>query len=131
MLLWHLNAVSGRSQLFIARGNMSLYADYLKERTEDKIIEGESGFVTYRYVNNNRSVYIVDIYTVPERRQKGTASYLADLVAEEAKALGCTEMLGTVAPSTKGSTRSMKVLLAYGFDLQSSVNDGIILRKDL
>lgn len=110
---------------------MSLYADYLTERTNDKIIECPSGFVTYRYINDGKSVYIIDIYTVAEERKRGAAGILADLVAKEASEKGCTEMLGTVVPSTKGSTTSLKVLLGYGFELQSAGNDLLIFRKDL
>ncbi len=110
---------------------MSLYGQYILERTTDKIVESPSGFATYRYINDGKSVYIIDIFTVPESRKKGDAAALADIIAEEAKAKGCSEMLGTVCPSAKGSTISMKVLLAYGFELQSAVNDGIVLRKEL
>lgn len=110
---------------------MSLYADYIFERTSDKIIEFPSGFVTYRYLNEGNSVYIIDIYVIPEDRKKGTASELAEIVAKEARLLGAKEMLGTVNPSAKGSTTSLQVLLAYGFELQSSMQDVIIFRKDL
>lgn len=110
---------------------MSLYADYLFERTNDKIIESPSGFVTYRYINEGRSVYIIDIYTIPKEREKKVASLLADMVAKEAKELGAVEMLGTVVPSAKGSTASLKVLLGYGFQLQIATNDVIVFRKDL
>lgn len=110
---------------------MSLYADYLHERTTDSIIEGPSGFATYRYINDGKSVYIIDIYTVPAERKKGAAAQLADLVAKEAKGRGCTEMLGTVVPYTNGSTISMKVLLGYGFELASAEQNLIIFRKDI
>lgn len=110
---------------------MSLYGDYLTERTQDQIIETDTGFATYRYMNDGKSVYIVDIYTVPKERKKGGASMLADFIATEARAKGCTEMLGTVMPSTKGSTSSLKVLLGYGMELQSAMSDLIVFRKDL
>lgn len=110
---------------------MSIYADYITERTSDQIIEGYSGFVTYRYINDGKSVYIIDIYIIPEERKKGGASALADLVIEKAKEKGCVEVLGTVVPSAKGSTASLKVLLAYGFELQGASSDLIIFRKDI
>lgn len=110
---------------------MSLYADYLSERTHDKIVECPSGFATYRYINEGKSVYIIDIYTVPEYRKKGAAGNLADIIASFGKEKGCKEMLGTVVPSAKGSTISLKVLLGYGFELQSAANDLIIFRKEL
>lgn len=110
---------------------MSLYKDYLTERTNDKIIESDAGFVTYRYINEGKSVYIIDIYIVPDARKKGSGSYLAQLVEEEALDMGCTEMIGTVCPSAKHSTTSLKVLLAYGFTLHSATENMIIFKRDL
>jgi GNAT superfamily N-acetyltransferase len=109
----------------------SLYAQYLMERTEDLIIEMDNGFATYRYLPGGKSVYIVDIYTSPDVRRTGTASWLADAIAKEAKDKGCIELLGSVVPSTKGSTASLQVLLGYGMTLSSAATDFIIFRKDL
>ncbi len=110
---------------------MSMYADYLRERTDDRIIETEKGFATYRYINDGSSVYIVDIFVAPAFRRDGAASELANRIAAEAKGQGATEMLGSVRPSAHGSTASLDVLRAYGMSLHSAVQDGIIMRKDL
>jgi predicted GNAT family acetyltransferase len=109
---------------------MSLHAQYLTERTDDLIIECEHGFVTYRYLNEAQ-VYIIDIYVTPEKRKSGLASELADQVAAEAKGKGRKELLGTVVPSTKNSTISLKVLLGYGMTLQSASNDLIVFKKEI
>lgn len=110
---------------------MSLYAEYLRERTDDQILEIDEGFATYRFVDDNKGVYIVDIYIKPEARRYGHASKLADTISEIARKRGCTFMLGTVKPSAKGSTESLKALLAYGLCLSFSQVDGIVLRKEL
>jgi len=110
---------------------MSQYADYLKERSNDLIIEGPEGFATYRYLDNKKTVYIVDIYTVPDFRQKGQASWLADAIVKEAKDRGCTELIGSVVPSMKNSTASLKVLLGYGMSLASAASDFILFRKEI
>jgi GNAT superfamily N-acetyltransferase len=115
----------------LARGNVSLYAEYLKERTYDEIIETEHGFATYRFIEDGKAVYIIDVYTVPEMRQKHVASELADQIAKIARNKGCTYMIGTVNPAAKGSTESLKALLGYGMRLQSSHSEGIILKKEL
>lgn len=109
----------------------SLYAQYLEERTNDLIMEWPEGFVTYRYLDNGTTVYIVDIYTIPEMRRKEWAKDMADSVASEASARGCTELFGSVVPSMKNSTQSIKVLLGYGMSLHSAANDFIIFRKDI
>ena len=110
---------------------MSLYADYLTERTSDKILEiPDKGFATYRYLNE-KQVYIIDIFTVPAMRKSGLASEMANMIAVEAKAKGCSEMVGTCVPSTNNSTISLKVLLAYGMKIASATNDLIILTKEI
>ncbi len=115
------------------RGNsdMSLYADYLRERTTDEIIELDNCFATFRYVEEGKAVYIVDIYTTPEARKSGLASKLADEIAMIAKEKGCTSMLGTCQPTAKGSTLSLKALLGYGLQLHSCAADCIIMRKEI
>lgn len=109
---------------------MSLYADYIKEHRNDGCIESDKGFCTYRFLNE-KQVYIVDIYVIPSERQTKEASLMADLVVKEAKEKGCKELLGTVVPSAKNSTTSLKVLLGYGMTLDSSSNDLIVLKKVL
>jgi len=109
---------------------VSLYASYLRERTNDEIIEKEFGFASYRFLND-KQVYIIDLYVRPAHRKEGLAAQMADDIAAFAKAKGCTEMLGTVVPSTKHATSSLKVLLAYGMILQSASNDLIIFKKDI
>lgn len=109
----------------------SLYAQYLAEGGRDHILEMPYGFSTYRYLNEGKSVYIVDVYVVPEQRNLGRCREMSDIIAEEAKNMGCTEMLGTVAPSMPWSTASLKMQLACGMKLHSAATDAIILRKDL
>ncbi len=110
---------------------MSMYAEYLTERTNDQILENEYGFATYRFLENCKTVYIVDIYVVPEMREKGIAADMANQIEKIAKEKGCTDMIGTVLPSAKGSNTSLAVLLSYGMKLHSAAQDAIILRKDI
>jgi GNAT superfamily N-acetyltransferase len=110
---------------------VSLYAKYLTERTNDRILETGHGFATYRILPDQKAVYIVDIFVDADFRKAGTASQMADEIAKIAKKEGFTKMLGSVVPSTKGSTDSLRVLLAYGMRLQSSANDFIIFEKEI
>lgn len=109
---------------------MSLYAQYAKEYTGRSVIETDHGFITYRYPDNN-TVYIENLYVIPDFRQKSAASRMADIVIAEAKEKGCTRCLGSVVPSANNSTISMKVLLAYGFEIDSATNDFVLMRKDI
>lgn len=109
---------------------LSLYSQYITERTDRLILETEYGFATYVYLADN-TVYIEDIYVSPEYRKKGIASRFADEIADIARSKGCKKMIGSVVPSTKTSTDSMKTLLAYGMKLESSTNNFITLVKEI
>lgn len=110
---------------------MSLYANYITERTNDLIIEIEEGFATYCYLEDGKTVRILDVYVLPEFRKNGIASKLADMIVDEAKKRDCTILLSSVIPSTKYSTMSLKVHLGYKMTLQASSNDFILFRKDI
>lgn len=110
--------------------SLSLYADYLREHRGDETIEDEQGFVTYRYIDE-KTVYIVDCYIAPEYRRTHKVSVMADKVVDAAKLRGCTKLLGTVHPSGKNSTISLKLLLGYGMTLQSCTNDLIVFEKEI
>lgn len=107
----------------------SLFAQYIKERGGKEIIESDKGFATYYYVNNG--CYIEDIFVKEEHRKSGEASRLADQISEIARSKDCRYLYGTVCPSANGATSSLKVLLAYGFSLDNSINNLIVLKKDL
>lgn len=108
----------------------SLYADYLLERTHDLILETSEGFATYRFLNE-KQVYIIDIFVLPVFRKSRIASHIADEIVKIAKEKGCTELIGTVCPSAKGSNASLRVLWGYGFVLDSADKDLIIMKKEI
>jgi predicted GNAT family acetyltransferase len=108
----------------------SLYARYLDERTDDCIIETDTGFVTYRRLNKNQ-MYIIDIYVVPAVRNHGVAKELGDKVCEIARQVGCNEIIGTVNPSCRGSNDSILVLISYGMEVFKSTDNIIYFRKGI
>lgn len=108
---------------------MKMYADYIKERENKDCIYTDKGFATYSF--NETSCYIEDIYVKPEFRQSGETKKLVDKIIESALEHGYTTLTGSVCPSAKGSTDSLKVLLAYGFKLLSSTNNFIIFSKEI
>ena len=108
---------------------MSLYAKYLAERTDKKILETEKGFATYYYVNDG--CWIEDLFVLPDFRHEHVASQIADEIALKAKEDGCKYLYGTICPTAKNSTDGLKVLLAYGFKLDSCINNFIAFKKEL
>lgn len=107
----------------------SLFAQYIKERTKKEILESDIGFATYEFLQDG--VYIEDIFVLPEHRQEGSASRLADIIAGIAKSKGFHKLYGTVAPQAKTSTDSLKVLLAYGFKLTKCEPNLIVMEKEI
>jgi hypothetical protein len=107
-----------------------MYADYIRENTFGDVIETDQGFASFVFPDAE-SCYIKDIYVKPEYRMTHKASDISAIIEGLAKERGCKKLLGSVVPSAKNSTRSLKVLLAYGFTLQSSSNDFILFQKDL
>lgn len=109
---------------------MSLYGQYIKERLGKEILEcADKGFATYSFKDN--SCYIEDIYVCPDNRHEHIASHMTNSIAEIAKNKGCTSLLGSIVPSANYSTDSLKALLAYGFELDSCINNFIVLKKDI
>jgi len=107
----------------------SHYGNYIRERLGKDIIEDEYGFATFYFIGDG--CYIEDIYVDADHRKGGHASKYADQIAAKAKELGYTKLYGTVVPTAKGSTESLKVLLAYGFRVDSAANNVIALVKVL
>lgn len=107
----------------------SLFSQYIKERGGKEIVESNKGFATYFYVHDG--CYIEDIYVHPDHRKLGVASEFADAVATLAKEKGYSRLYGSVCPTANGSTSSLKVLLAYGFNLHSAANNSIVMVKEI
>lgn len=110
---------------------MSLYGQYIKEREGTDIIETEDGFATYSIFPESKTCYVKDIYIRPEARRSGVASTIVDRIVEIAKQNYCTELLGTVDPTTIGATESMKAQFGYGFKLKNISGSLIVLSKNL
>jgi len=104
--------------------------EYLKEvNTGKDVFYDDRGFATYQI--NGEECYIMDIYVKPEHREGRVASYYADEIAKIAKENNCTYLTGSVVPSARNSTKSLKVLLGYGFELSYSVENFIAFKKEL
>lgn len=108
---------------------MSLYSQYLKERTNKQILETEQGFVTYQIFG--KECYIEDIFVIPSLRKERVATKLADEVSEIAKTQGCTHLTGSVCLTSSNSTQSLKVLLGYGMTLLKSEINMIYFVKEI
>lgn len=108
---------------------MSMYSDYVKEREDFETIETWQGFATYKITG--KECYIRDIYVTKDFRKSAVASEMADQIAVIAKKQDCTQLLGSVSLAANGANASIKVLLAYGFELQSAQNGFLVFKKEI
>lgn len=109
--------------------SVSLYAQYISEREGKHILEHAQGFATYMFME--KGCYIEDIFVQKEYRKTGVAAHLADQIVEIAKEKGYTKLFGSVVPSANNSTESLEVLLAYGFRLDNTSNNFILMVKEI
>lgn len=108
----------------------SLYAQYLSERIGRGILETEDGFATFEYVADD-TVYIIDLYVVPEKRQQHVAAKLADKICEQAVKDGKKYLLGSVDLTTRGAETSIKVLEGYGMMLHKKAEPMLFFIKSI
>lgn len=109
---------------------MSLYANYIKERQGDETVEVDEGFATYRFPDAE-TVYLVDLYVLPDYRAKGLARLMGDRVAAIARKRGCKYMIGSVSLAARGAGSGMRVLLAYGMEPVSCGDGAVFFRKEI
>ena len=107
----------------------SMYAKYLYEREGKYCIETSTGFATYELGDDY--IYLVDIYTLPENRRNGECYSLADQVAKIGKSLNKTRMIGSVCPQANEATKSLYVLLDYGYKVLNSTKNMIYFEKEI
>ena len=111
-----------------------MYLDYIREKTNKKVLEiADKGFATYEYttIGEDKAVYIEDIYVIPELRETGLASEIANKIYAEAKELGCTYAVGSVNTNIEGTTVSMKVLMSHGMEFLKIDNELIWFYKGI
>jgi len=108
---------------------MDMWAEYLIEREGKSCIWNEHGFAVYKIEGDN--CYISEIYIKPESRRAKHAFFFGESVSNLAKGMGCKTITGSVVPSLPGATESLAGQIAFGFKVESSHNDFIILRKVL
>ena len=108
---------------------MSHYAEYIKEREGYEIIENDDGFASFCQINN--SVYLRDVYVMPEKRMFGVGKSFVSVAEQWGREKGLDYIITTVKPSAKGSTLSLKATLGAGFELVLAETDAIYFRKSL
>ena len=112
---------------------MKKYRDYILEREGKHLFETEKGFLTYSFESyeNEKAIYIQDIYVLPEFRKHNIAAQMADVVAKKAKEQLIHKLIGSVDIAAKKAEISMQVLLAYGMRPYGIDGNVIFFVKDI
>ena len=108
---------------------MSLWADYIKEREGNDVIEEPFGFIEYSIALP--FLRIESIFIAKEQRDNGRGSDLANRVTQIAREASATHLWASVWIGALNATESLKAILAYGFQVTALQNDCIILTRDI
>lgn len=107
----------------------SLYGQYIAEREAMGIVESACGFATYKI--DAGSIYLRDLYVIPEARRDGAARELADRVRDIGKKSGCSEMTGSVCVDDPRATDNIRLLIRYGMRFHSVRGSLMLFVKEL
>lgn len=110
---------------------MSHYGEYLLEREGFYTLEDDYGFATYILNKEENLVYIRETFVTKNYRRKGICFGYMDKIVEIAKDREITKLVGSACVNAKGSTESMKMMLAYGFKLRNLNGSMIFLEKEI
>ena len=107
-----------------------MFFDYVKEREDlDSIIIEGQGFLTYR--KDEDTLFVNDLYVKPEFRKSSTFMELYKKAIDIGRKLGCKQMEGHVWTNTMNPTRSLRAVLAAGFEVIHADTNVIVLRRGL
>lgn len=106
-----------------------MWHDYVRERLGHEVYQTDHGFVTYSI--KGEACEIIDIYVQPDKRREGIGWQMANEVTRKALEAGCKRLIGFVWFGTAGAEDSMQAQLAYGFKLNHSDGQRIILVKEI
>lgn len=107
----------------------SLYAKYISERQEGKILEDSFGFVAYRIIGPE--CFIIEMYISPESRKSGMARSLVSKLESIAKEHGSTHITGNIHLDDKGASNTLISALMIGFKVVSANAGVLLIAKEL
>jgi hypothetical protein len=107
------------------------FANYYKEYRDQELIETDYGMVTYVLQPENSSIFIQDLYVVPEQRKQHRASDLVDMVCEIGRKEGMTLMVSVVFMAYRYKEVSLLASLMYGCKIVAADSIKIVLSKEL
>ncbi len=107
----------------------TLYAKYILEREDAKIIENADGFLTYRIVGNE--AFIINLYVNSAVRKKGVCQELVSILEETAIKQRCEYITGFIQLNDPGRNITMQAALKIGFEIGSATPQSILIIKKI
>lgn len=107
----------------------TLYAKYLTERARAKVIETESGFITYRI--NGEECFIQDMYLLPEARRSGACRELIDQLKSEASSCSCKFITGNIFVDDPGCNQTIQAACGLGFRIRRAEAGVVLICLDI
>ncbi len=106
-------------------------AEYREEVENTYTVQSDIGFATWR--EQDDGIYIVEIFTNPDKRKKRVASTLADQCIEQAKEMGIEvkSVYGSVSMLSNTSHLSLMALTLWGMKLHTLGQDIIYFIKEI
>jgi hypothetical protein len=110
---------------------MSHYANYIKEKDGIETIETPVGFITYKFLDDGKTVYIFDCYIRPESRGKKMCKNFVTIVEWKAKNRGYTTNLTSVQIIIPNASKNIKTYLGYGYQIIDAKDGVVYLSKEI
>lgn len=110
---------------------MSHYANYIKEKDGIETIETPVGFITYKFLDDGKTVYIFDCYIKPKSRGQGHCWKFVNIVECKAKEKGYTTNLTSVQLSIPKASRNILTYMGYGYEIISAKDGIVYLSKEI
>lgn len=108
---------------------MDKYAQYIKEKYGDELIDHEHGFITFEI--SGEHVFIKDLWIHPDHRLEGVGRSLADKVVGIGRDSGCKFLCTAVVKRANNLKASLEANLCYGLLVTNEDEERIYLMKEI
>ena len=112
---------------------MSKRALYIAEREGKETYEDEKGFVEFLYEPREETMWITDMYVLPEFRDNKIARFYYNKVEERAKEIECPTLSAGIDKRTIGWKKIKSILEYDGFKkyVYLENNNYIVYKKEI
>lgn len=107
----------------------SNYGLYVKELEGLEIIESNRGFATYKIKDEEKELWVYDVFIRPDYRGCGIALRYMQELEELAMSSKCDSLMSITNKNNNNWQRSTDLLIEFGFIVEGISDDGTIFLK--